>query len=261
MFPDIVSIGPFTIHTYGFMIVLGFGLGTWIAAHRARREGIDPAFVVDLAFYLLVAGMLGAKLLYLFHYPLAFIEDLRAAESITQFIQVIGSGFVFYGGLLAAIPVGIILIRNKSLNVWKVADLMAPSIALAHGMGRLGCFAAGCCHGKACHAWYGITFNDPNTLAPRGTPLYPTQPLSAAGLFLIFAILSCLLRRKRFDGQVFWIYVLLYAPMRFMIEFLRGDPRPLYFGGWLSQSQAIGLIMALIAGIMLVVLRKKNTGE
>lgn len=258
MHPTLFELGPFTIRLYGVMIAVGFLSGTFLARYRAKKLGIDPLFIMDLCFYILISAMVGAKLLYIADNPSQFFTDLRGASSVTQAIEVIGGGFVFYGGLLTAIPVGLYFINRHGYGMWKIADLMAPSIALGHGLGRIGCFFAGCCHGRACpDSWYAVTFTAPDTLAPPMQPLYPTQLLSALNLFIICGILLFLAGRRHYPGQIFWVYVLIYAPNRFMIEYLRGDPRPYFFANALSLSQVISILMFVVAAGMLLYLRNR----
>ena len=159
---------------------------------------------------------------------------------------------MFFGGLLAAVPVGIWYVKRHKLPVWKTADIMAPYIALGHAFGRLGCFFAGCCFGSPCDGPVCITFTDPHSLAPLGVPLWPTQLMESGGEFLIFGLLLLIRNRKSFDGQLFWLYPLLYSILRFIVEEFRGDTaRGLYFGGLASTSQIIAVGLALVSVFML----------
>ena len=164
--------------------------------------------------------------------------------------------------LMAAVPVGIWYVRKHNLPVWKTADIMAPSIALGHAFGRLGCFFAGCCYGAVCSGPLCVTFHDAHSLAPLGVPLFPTQLMESGGEFLIFGILTLLWRRRKFDGQLFWLYPIFYAILRFVIEFFRGDvDRGLYFGGIISTSQIIAVFMLGFSLFMLWKLGKTEKKE
>jgi phosphatidylglycerol---prolipoprotein diacylglyceryl transferase len=179
---------------------------------------------------------------------------------------VLRSGGVFYGGLICATVVAIVYMRRHELPGWRIADMAAPSIALGEAIGRWGCFAAGCCYGKEWHGPWAVTFTDPFARDAVGTPLdvplHPTQIYLSLNALVIFLILQWAYRRKTFDGEVFWLYVLMYAVTRGILEIWRGDlVRGFVVPGVLSTSQAIGLVTALIAGAMLFVLSKRHRAE
>ncbi len=239
-------IGPIPIRLYGLMIGLGFVIGIFLAARQAKKEGVNPDRVLDLGVYVLLAAIVGSRALFV-------LTDLHefAAKPLEAFALWKG-GLVFYGGLLAAVPIGIWYLRKHRLPVWKTTDIMAPSIALGQAFGRLGCFSAGCCYGAPSSSWLSVIFSDPHSLAPLGVPLFPTQLMESFGAFLIFGTLLFLRRYKKFDGQLFWLYVAFYAVLRFIIEFFRGDAiRGLYFGNAISTSQLIAIGMLALSGFML----------
>jgi phosphatidylglycerol:prolipoprotein diacylglycerol transferase len=231
-------IGPIPIRMYGLMIGIGFLLGMYLASRRAKKEGIDPDRILDLGVYLLLAAIIGSRLLYV----LTALPEF--ANNPLEIFAIWKGGLVFYGGVLAAVPVGIWYVRKHKLPVWKTADIIAPYAALSHGFGRLGCFFAGCCYGAPCSGPIGMTFNDPHSLAPLGMALYPTQLMESGGEFLVFGVLILLRRYKKFDGQLFWLYLLFYSVLRFILEFFRGDAiRGVYFGGFVSTSQIIAVLL------------------
>lgn len=233
-------IGPLPIRMYGLMIGIGFLLAIWLAARRGKQEGINPDRILDMGVYLLLAAIIGSRLFYVLVNLPEFARDPLEVFAIWK------GGLVFYGGLLAAAPTGIWYVRKHNLPVWKTADITAPFIALAHAFGRLGCFFAGCCYGAACHGPVCLTFTDARSLAPLGVPLFPTQLFEAGGEFLNFFVLLTIYRHRKFDGQVFWLYPVFYAVLRFIVEIYRGDvARGLYFGGMISISQivAVGLFV------------------
>ncbi len=249
-------LGSFTIGTYGLFYALGFLLALRLAVAYARRDGIETARIVDLGILALLAGFIGAKvLLYLLDFrtyladPMEMIRSLRSAG-------------VFYGGFILASLVALVYVRRHHMPLGKVADLVAPPLALGQAIGRLGCFAAGCCYGKACDLPWAVTFTDPRAARLTGVtldvPLHPTQIYHALADLAILAITAALMRRRRFEGQVFWVYVLSYAVLRFVVEFFRGDTvRGLYFGQRLSTSQIIAVPAAILAIAALVHLGRR----
>jgi phosphatidylglycerol:prolipoprotein diacylglycerol transferase len=243
------EVGPLTLHSYGALLAVAFLAGLWVASWQARRAGLDPRRVGDLGIYLLIAGLLGAKLL------LLIVEWPYYSKNLGQLGTLVQSGGVFYGGLLGAIPVWWWYTRRHALDGWQVGDVVAPALAVGQSIGRLGCLAAGCCHGRPTDVGWGVTFSDPYAARAVGTPLdialHPTQLYESAATLLIFLVLVWLAPRKRFDGQVFLTYAALYAVARFVIEFFRGDERGSVLGGLLSTSQLVSLLLVL--GVVLVV--------
>lgn len=170
---------------------------------------------------------------------------------------------MFYGGLIAATAVAILYMRRHDLPAWAIADMGAPSIALGEAIGRWGCFAAGCCYGRESHGPFAVTFTDPFAHdavgTPLGVPLHPTQLYLSANALLIFLILQWAYRRKSFDGEIFWLYVLLYAITRGILETWRGDlVRGFVIPDVLSTSQFIGLLTAILAAAMLFVFSRRS---
>lgn len=181
-------------------------------------------------------------------------------------VEILRSGGVFYGGLIAATTTAIVYMRRHDLPAWAIADMGAPSIALGEAIGRWGCFAAGCCYGKESHGPFAVTFTDQFAHdavgTPLGVPLHPTQLYLSASAFLVFLVLQWAYRRKTFDGEVFWLYVLLYAITRGIVEVWRGDlVRGFVIPGVLSTSQFIGILLAALALGMLVYLGRRSRAE
>lgn len=246
-------IGPLPIRMYGLMIGAGFLVGLYLASRRAKKEGISPDHILDMGVYLLFAAIVGSRALYV----LTNLHEF-AAHPLDAF-AIWKGGLVFYGGLLAAVPVGIWYVRKHDLPVWKTADIIAPSIALGHAFGRLGCFFAGCCFGAQCSGPLCITFTDPHSLAPLGVPLFPTQLVESGGEFVIFGLLLIIWRHRKFDGQIFWLFPVFYSILRFIVEMFRGDAaRGLYFGGAVSTSQLISVVLFAASLFMLWTLGGKK---
>lgn len=240
-------IGPLTLHTYGVLLAIAFLTGLYVANREAKRVGLDGARITDLGVYVLIAGLLGAKLM------LVAVDWRHYIEHPGELLSIFQSGGVFYGGLLAALPVAWWYANKHALDGWRTADVLAPGVVIGQSIGRLGCFAAGCCHGRPADVPWAVRFRDiyaARTVGtPMDTPLHPTQLYESLATALIFAFLLWLAPRKKFQGQVVMSYVLLYGIARFTLEFWRGDPsRGFVFGGLLSTSQFIAIVMVLAVG-------------
>jgi phosphatidylglycerol:prolipoprotein diacylglycerol transferase len=251
MYPRLLELGPITVYTYGVLLAAAYLLGLKLAMVRAKARGLDAARVLDLGIYIIISALIGAKLLLLITDFKTFANDPRELLTLAR------SGGVFYGGLILAVTVALWYIRKVGLPLWTTCDVFAPGIALGHVIGRFGCLFAGCCYGKPTTLPWGITFTDPFAAANVGTPLnqalHPTQLYEAGAEFLILMVLLITERKGRpFAGRTFWLYLLLYAISRFIIEFFRGDERGTV--GMFSTSQFISIILAPLAIGMLVYL-------
>jgi len=259
MYPRLLELGPATIYTYGVLLAAAYLFGLKYAMVRAKARGLDQTRVLDLGIYIIVSALIGAKLLLL-------VTDFRTFTSNPrELLSLIRSGGVFYGGLILAVVVALWYIRRIGLPLWTTCDVFAPGIALGHVVGRFGCFFAGCCWGKPTTLPWGITFTDPFAAANVGTPLniplHPTQLYEAGAEALILGVLLATEKRgRRFAGRTFWLYMLLYAISRYIIEFYRDDPRGMV--GTLSTSQFISVVLVPLAAVMLFYLsRKAKTPE
>jgi phosphatidylglycerol:prolipoprotein diacylglycerol transferase len=253
MYPRLLEFGPITVYTYGVLLAAAYLLGLKVAIARARKRGLDSARILDLGIYIIISALIGAKLLLL-------VTDWRTFRSDPhELLTLARSGGVFYGGLILAVIVALWYIRRAGLPLWTTCDVFAPGIALGHVVGRFGCLFAGCCYGKPTSLPWGITFTDPfaasNVGTPLGIPLHPTQLYEAgAELLILFVLLATERKGRVFPGRTFWLYMLLYAVSRFIIEFYRGDERGTVF--MLSTSQFISVILAPLAIVMLVYLAR-----
>lgn len=255
---EIFSIGPFTIHGYGLMIAIGVLAAYAAATKRAKKYSLNAELIFDLALWCLVGGMLGAKILY---WITIFPEILSDPVSL---LKDFSNGFVVYGGILGGILGGYLFCRRKKLNFLQYFDLVMPSVALAQGFGRIGCFLAGCCYGIETDGWFHIVFHD-SPMAPNNVPLLPTQLISSALDFAHFFVLAWFASRKKTDGQVAGLYLILYSIGRFILEYFRGD---LIRGsvGTLSTSQFISIFilaagLAIFFGLAVLSDRKKAAQE
>ena len=253
MHPVLFKLGPLTIHTYGVLVAIGFLLGIGLAVRQAKKEGIPSYKIVDLGFYILLSAIIGSRLFFI------FINAGHYIKNPLDIFKLWEGGLVFYGGILFAIPTVIWYAKKNDLALWSTADVFAPSIAIGHSIGRIGCFFAGCCYGKPAEGLpWAVTFTNPQSLAQIGIPLHPTQLYESAGEFVSFLILITLRRYKSFDGQLFLTYVLLYSVLRFIVEFFRGDMGRGFIIYNTSLSQGLSILMLLIALVGLIVLRKKK---
>ena len=248
MYPELFSIGPFTIYSYGVLLAASYLLGLRLAMWRARRWGLDASKVLDLGIYIIIAALVGAKLLLL-------VVDFDQFRQPGELMTLARSGGVFYGGLLAAVGVAFWYIARHRMPFWTTCDVFAPGIALGHVTGRLGCLAAGCCYGRPTDVPWAIVFTNPlaaaNVGTPLGIPLHPTQIYEAGAELLILGVILASERRGRvFAGRTFWLYMFLYAVSRYIIEMYRGDPRGMVFDVF-STSQFISLVLAPLSLAML----------
>jgi phosphatidylglycerol---prolipoprotein diacylglyceryl transferase len=251
LFPILFEYHWLVIHTYGFLLALGIILGLYVSANAARKEGIDASRVYDLGLYLALSALAGAKLLLIVTDLDYYIKNPSQIISL----ETLRAGGVFYGGFLAAVAVGLIYMRHHRLPMWKMTDIFSPGIALGQAIGRMGCFSAGCCYGKPSSSPFAVTFTNPISQETVGVPLmiplHPTQLYEAVCNFLLFMLLWWSLSRKRFDGQIFVLYLTVYSGLRFVIEFFRGDAdRGFLFGGSLSTSQFISLVLLVLAAVL-----------
>ncbi len=238
MCPILFRLGGLTVYAYGFFLAIGFVLGLVLAVLKARKEGVSFERVVDLFFLTVLSAIVGARGLFVLINLNLYRRNPLAIFKLWE------GGLVFYGGLVLAAAVAIFYLRIKRLPVWKLADAFSPPISLGLFFGRIGCFFAGCCYGRETSLPWGVIFRDGRSLAPLDVPLHPTQLLDAVNGLGIFFFLLWWQKRKRFDGQVFWLFLLLYSCGRFLVEMLRGDPRGFVLGGFFSTSQGLGVLLA-----------------
>ncbi len=255
MYPVLLRLGDVSLYTYGLFVAMGFLAGIWVAKQEARRLGENPERITDLCFFLLIFSILGARLFYVLTAPKTFLGNPL------EIFRIWNGGLVFYGGFLGALATIAVYFRRHRMPLWRTLDILAPGVAVGHALGRVGCFFAGCCYGLACELPWAVTFTHPESLAPTHMPLHPTQLYSAGANLLIFLFLWSIRRKKRFHGQIFWLYVGIYGIARFIIEFFRGDFRgdPLF--GVLSISQAIGVVFVLLAAGMLAYFRNRGPDQ
>jgi len=251
MHPVLVRVGPFTLYSYGLMVALAFGTTMYLAVRRAGKYGLGQEEVANLGIVCILSGIIGARLLYVvmnLDYYITYPKEIFALWH---------GGLVYVGGIVGGIIGGVIYIRAKGMPGWRVADLIAPLIALGHGIGRIGCFLNGCCYGKPTNLPWGVVFKAESEAghAFPGIPIHPTQLYESLVEFAIFIVLTLYERKKRVDGSLILLYVLLYGTARFMLEYLRADAPHTPFGLTIFQ---IGVLpVMVIAAFLLWRLRRK----
>lgn len=277
MYPVLIDFfGFFKLHTYGLMIAIAFLVGMQLSVREAKRvmatgEKDFDKFILDLTFWILIAAMVGARILFI------IVEwDQSYARDPLKIIRIWEGGLVFYGGLIGAVLFSIYYSLKKGRNFFLVADMLIPLVALGQFFGRLGCFAAGCCWGKASDVPWAVHF-PPGSLAysslrasediaqdaAHTMDLHPVQLYESTGTLLLFFLLLLLRNYKRFHGQILLAYMFLYPLLRTTLEFFRGDAARGQFnvlGFTLSTGQIVSILVAFIAmdTLVFVLIKRKR---
>ena len=249
MLPKLIDTGGFFLPTYGVLVATAFLVAIWLTARLAKKVGLNPETVANLAIYCALAGMAGAKLL-------MFVFDWRTyllhPEEIFT-VSTLQAAGVYQGGLLLAIVVAALYMKRMRLPGLLTADVFAPGLAIGHAIGRMGCLAAGCCWGAECHRPWAITFTNPSahelTGVPLGVPLHPAQLYESLAEVFIFGFLYRRFHRVHGNGEIIGWYLTLYSSVRFIVEFFRNHEQGLVLG--LSLTQWISLAK-LFAGIWML---------
>lgn len=256
MLPELFHL-PF-LHTYGVLVALAFLTALWLTGRLARQRGLDAEAVLNLAIYCAIAAILGAKLL-------MFVVDAGYyAQNPGEIfsLSTLQAGGIFYGGLIAALITAFVYMRRSKLPPLKTADTFAPGIALGHGIGRLGCFSAGCCWGEPTSLPWAVTFTNPeaNRLVgvPLGVALHPTQLYEAAAEFVIFVLLYRAIKRPHHHGAIISLYLMLYSAVRFFVEFVRFQEQPNFLGTPLNAAQFISLGLFALGAVYWARVRKRQ---
>jgi phosphatidylglycerol:prolipoprotein diacylglycerol transferase len=248
MIPDVLHIGPVPIHLFGIFMALAFLAAGWAAGREFARKGYDPALASSAVVWAAVGGLLGARLWIVFD---AWDEFLRAPLAFL----VTGGGFVFYGGLLGGVIAVTVFFRREGIPWLRGADAVAPSIVLGQAIGRLGCQVAGDGDwGADTTLPWGMAY--PHAVVgwdkPPGVRVHPTPLYEAAAYFTIFALLWRLRREPAPDGSQFALYLVLSGAARFLVEFVRINPRVLL---GLTEAQLVSLALMAVGGWQLLARR------
>jgi len=233
-----------TIYWYGFMIAIGAIAAISYVAYEAKKQyNLKLEDVNTLFIILIIAAVVGGKVFYFFENPSYYISNLGSLMT--------GRGFVFYGSFLFTIPTMWVFFRIHKLPAYGMLDIMGITTCIVHIFGRIGCFMAGCCHGKPYDGAWSVVYTDPLSLGPLDTPIHPTPLYSAAMIAIILVILLRIKKRQVFSGQIFISYLILYATGRGVIEIFRGDvSRGFIIESYLSHSQLISLLFIVAASIL-----------
>ena len=251
MFPKLFQYGNFFLPTYGVLVALAFLAGLWVTLKLARRTGVNTELVTNLVVYSALAGMLGAKLL-----MIAFDWDHFRSDPADIFsLSTLQAAGVYQGGLILAIVVAFFYLNHHKMAWLPTFDLFAPGVALGHAIGRLGCFAAGCCWGKECDLPWAVTFRNPEANSLTGVPLrvslHPSQLYELASEAILFGFLWWRFGKEHKPGTIIGLYLVISSVMRFLIEFTRFHEQALPFGLPLSITQWIAIGLALAGAYLL----------
>jgi phosphatidylglycerol:prolipoprotein diacylglycerol transferase len=248
MHPILFEIGPIKIFTYGFLLALGFLGAIFVAGREARRLGIPSGEFFDLCFYIILAALVGSRLLYVLLELRTFVAHPLKIFALWE------GGLVFHGGVILAFLVAVFYIRSHGLPWRPTLDALGVGMPLGQFFGRLGCFMAGCCWGFPADLPWAVVFSNPDSLCPLRVPLHPAQLYEAFLALGVFGFLFWFKTRKRFDGQVILMYFCLAGLVRFTVEFFRSplDYRGPVFFGWMPLTQLLALALFLVAGGLLL---------
>jgi len=253
MFPDIISIGPVTLHTYGLFVAIGFFVGIMITIRLGKAEGFSSQQIMDMGFIIILSAIIGSRALYVLINASYFTQAPLDALKIWQ------GGLVFSGGVIGVVLTMVWYIKRHGLPLGKIADLWAPAIAIGQCLGRIGCFMAGCCYGKPTDLPWGVTFTHPHSLCPPNISLHPAQLYSSLSGVIIFLIIMILYTKRKFEGQIFLWFLILHSTARLALERFRGDDRGLLLNSNMSMTQFVAVLILIVsAGILIVVKAKRR---
>jgi phosphatidylglycerol:prolipoprotein diacylglycerol transferase len=244
MCPILFKTGPFTLHTYGLMVAIGFLAAFYVAKREFARRHLPVDFLDNVILALMATSLFGARF---FYFAVNGFHELN--HDPLSFFRIWEGGLVFYGGFIFGFLFLVIYAHYKHVALLAIADALAAPLLLGQAFGRLGCFSAGCCYGRPTSSIFGVTFTHPEALAPRFVALHPTQLYSAAGDLLLFAGLLILRPKLLSRGAATIYYLIGYGVGRFLIEFVRNDDRGAVVMH-LQPSQWISIAMVTL-GIVL----------
>lgn len=250
--PDFLSnllhVKQLTLYTYAFCITFGC-LITTIYTKRAARKELGIEYLSNNFFYIIfIAGFVGGKLFFYLEKPLFYLNNP------SLLLDNFSGGFVFYGSFVTIIPVIIWYLKQHKIPVLPMLDILAITTLIVHSFGRLGCFAAGCCYGSPTNSWFGMVFPTSNAIK-----VHPTQLYELYILVMLLVILLIIKKNKKFNGQIFLLYLGLYAISRSILELFRGDARGYLIKDFLSHSQFIALLIFITTVFFYYKFKNKNS--
>ncbi len=249
-----VELGPITLYWYGVFVGLGCLLGIWTASRRGLRAGLAPEKAFDFSWWILVGALVGARAWYVASY---WSEEF-AGKSVLAILNVRQGGLVFYGGVVGSSVALILYAWIKGEKLWLLADVAAPSISLGSAFGRIGCLMTGCCYGSPCALPWAIRFPSDHSSFPH--PVHPVQIYDALANLALYVFLEWrIYRRRRFDGQVFATWLILYPVVRSFTELFRGDYPQRYLGGVLTPAQVLSIVIVVTGGVLFALLPRVLT--
>jgi phosphatidylglycerol:prolipoprotein diacylglycerol transferase len=240
LIPYLFKLGPLTIFPWGLTLSVAILLGTLVAIKLAKKVGFETDLILDLAIYLVIGGIVGARLFYVLVY-----DPAQYLQEPLQIFALWNGGMVYYGALIGGLITGTWFVIRKNLPFWILADVMAPPLALGYGIVRIGCFLNGCCYGKPTSSFIGVLFPYIEGGPSLDTVFrYPTQLFSSVFGFALFGVLLLIWRKKKFNGQVFLAFLILYAVERTVVEYYREN---LLVFGPVTVSQLVSVLIFIPA--------------
>jgi phosphatidylglycerol:prolipoprotein diacylglycerol transferase len=257
--PIAFYLGSLPIRWYGVMMALAFLAGLWTATRRARLVNVSGDAIADVTLWLMAGSIIGARLVYVTTYW----KTEFASQPFSEIFMIQHGGLVYYGGLIGATVAAVVYLAWKKLPLWKILDILAPSVALGSVFGRIGCLLNGCCYGRACDLPWAIHF--PLDHETHGAAVHPTEIYDALLNLILYLFLAWLFRRKKFDGQIFSTYLIVYAVFRSIAEYFRGDYPADHVHAGLTSAQIVSLPMFAAGVALMIVLshhaRKNKDGK
>ena len=269
MHPIAFNLGSLTIYWYGILMGLAFVAGFWTAGRRGLRDGLHPEAILDLGTFLIIGAIIGARLTYV----VSYWERDYACKPLWTILNLRDGGLVYYGGFIGATLSGLIVARFKKLPLWKMADVLTPSVALGSAIGRIGCLMTGCCFGRVCDLPWAIRFPNQSPawqtqeaahlIGPlEGTlPVHPTEIYDSLLNFTLYLGLAWLYRHKKFDGQVFALYLMVYAITRSISDAFRGDYPPENIHSGLTPAHLVSIGIFVAGAVLFRMLSRTRTAK
>lgn len=251
MYPILVQLGHFEVRSYGVIVALAVIAAVWLSTKEARRKGIDPALIQDFALWALLGGIIGARL-----YFIVFSEPARFLQNPWEILAIWRGGIGVIGSLMGGALAALWFAHRRGISFWRLADTVAPGIALGQTLGQLACLANGDSYGRPSDFPWAITYTDPRSFAPLNIPLHPVEIYEMAVYFVVFLLVWKTRRRFKVEGFSFLTYLAAYGVARFVMEFFRGHPA--IFAAGLPAAQVFSGILILAALSSFVVLRKSR---